>query len=412
MYYPGHGANGNADRQVPVMQQQNFISSANPGSMNAYGYYQPPRMQQAVHALPPQHAYYGQGLAHPVQHPLQTCSFPQGTALPPMGMFYGAPQAPVLPPLTTEEPAARDEYVNGGVNQFLDYDLDLVADFVVKNAYAAFGTDSNTIIREANSTQTVELFTNGVSSVLNATRLPSVTIFLALDLLNKYISKLPEGCESIGGKSVNVIYQNTMIAFVLANKFNDDKTFTNKSWTQATGMTLSSINDYEREWLQAFEWRLFQDKFVLYEKLVHSFEVFCQEKRCPSPPNLLPTPHTTDNYLSPPSGYQTPVQLKSNVYSSPCYYDEDTNDFCYNHHSKSFRNGSPVDQTASQTGISGMNAGNFNYNYYQYNMQQPQLQQLNMGLIPNRTWNSDDTFHNVPNYAQLGSDYYCYSAVY
>lgn len=111
----------------------------------------------------------------------------------------------------------------------------------------------------------MDVFTKGVSSVLNATRLPSVTIFMALDFLCKYISKLPAGVEAVGGDSVNVIYQNLMIALVLANKFNDDKTFTNKSWSHATGMELSVINQFERDWLAVFEWRLFDDNFVLFE---------------------------------------------------------------------------------------------------------------------------------------------------
>lgn len=430
MYYPGHVANSGVRHGAPMNQQQQqqgptYLAAGNQGTINPYGYYQQQPMQhpvqQPVHPMAHQQSYFNQGLVPPpIQHHphachRHTCSFPQAT-LPPMGMFYGVPPAPILPPLAIEEPVAREESVNGGVNQFLDYDLDLISDFVVKNAYIAFGTDASTIIRETNSTENIDLFTKGVSSVLNATRLPSVTIFLAIDLLHKYISKLPQGIESLGGKSVNVIYQNTMIALVLANKFNDDKTFTNKSWTQATGMTLNSVNDYEKEWLEVLEWRLFQDKFTSYEKLSHSFELFCQDKRCPSPPNLLPTPHSTDNYLSPLSGYQTPAQLKANIYSSPCYYNEDPNDCLHSNRSRiGVMNSSPINriQTSQSVGVFGMNGStNYNPSYFQYGMQQPNVESINMGVSPNRSWTVDENFHNPSKLAQMDSSYYCYSAVY
>lgn len=408
MYYPGHASAASCDPTAQMMQPQSqqhgytgqppHVSGPNnQAGMMSYGYYQPP--VQSLHER-----YYSQDLHH--RH---TSSF-QLSTLPPLGMFYSAPPAPILRPPVIQEPLIREEYVNGGVNQFLDYDLDLISDFVVTNAYDAFGTDANTIFRETNSSQTVELFTKGVSSVLNATRLPSVTVLLALDMLSKYVAKLPEGCESIGGNSVDVIYQNTMISLILANKFNDDKTFTNKSWCQATGMSLSSINEYEREWLSIFNWKLFEDKFILYEDYARSFEAFCQKKRCPSPPNLLPTPHTTDNYLSPPSGYQTPVQLTSSVYSSPCYYDEDKNDFCYNHQQNSMLN-SPGTRLSpnSKHGFTGNR--NFNYNFYNFAPPQPQPY---LGRTSNRTWNTDETFNNLPNpnFGRLDNNYFCYSAVY
>lgn len=418
MYYPGHISaascgGGKVDQTMPMMHQQpvhhhhhhsySVDSGRHPGSsqasMNAYGYYPSGPVQQP---------FFNQPVLPPpnTSHQRQPSGFLQNN-LPPLGVYFGGPSshvpapparaaAPILPPPVVQEPI-REEYVNGGVNQLLDYDLDMMSDFVVKNAYISFGCDLN-----ANSTQSMDLFIKGVTSVLNATRLPSATIFLALDLLTKYINRLPNGVQTIGGNSVNVIYQNSMVALVIANKFNDDKTFTNKSWTQATGMSLSSINEYEKEWLKSFEWRLFEDKFASYEDYSHTFEVFCQEKRCPSPPNLLPTPHTTDNYLSPPSGYQTPVQNNSSVYSSPCYYDEEKNDFCYNQLPQRNMMSSPSHLTTSyDPGYVTQN--NFNYNFY------------NFGSQPtNRTWNMDESFNQQPNpgFARLDKNYFCYSAVY
>ena len=146
----------------------------------------------------------------------------------------------------------NNEKINGGVSEILDYDIDLMAEFIIKTAYMIFGTDTrliqlnnSSIDNNDNSSLAItssnnyNLFLKGIISVLNATRLPSVTIFMSLDYLMKYLKLLPEGIDSIGGKFINVIYQNTIVSLILANKFNDDKTFTNKSWSQATGMDLS-----------------------------------------------------------------------------------------------------------------------------------------------------------------------------
>ncbi|KAK5781343.1 hypothetical protein RI543_001184 [Arxiozyma heterogenica] len=100
--------------------------------------------------------------------------------------------------------------VNGGVSQILDYDIQIMSDFIIK--------------------------------LLDATRLPKITIFQT-------------------------------------NKFNDDKTFTNKSWSHATGIPIANLNDWERNWLSVLNWRLFDDKFASYDILLNSYENFIREKQ-------------------------------------------------------------------------------------------------------------------------------------
>ncbi|KAJ9569916.1 Cyclin [Nakaseomyces glabratus] len=279
-------------------------------------------------------------LSHPAHHRHNTYSQQQMMSM--MPIQQNAIYQPVMPLDQTQmhipkmivqdqflppqpQPQPPQEQVNGGVSHVLDYDVEIMTQFVMKNAFFAFRTPVNENIN--NTT----LFTKGIISVLNATRLPSVTIYLAIDYLFKYINKLADGPNTIGGNSINVIYQNTMIAFILANKFNDDKTFTNKSWSQATGMSIKIINDYERDWLKTFEWKLFDDKFILYPEFVAAYKLFEEETRRDQyelqqqqqqqqSPMLQPKPSSTNNYL-PPSigtstyefGYQTPLTM----YSSP-----------------------------------------------------------------------------------------------
>lgn len=145
---------------------------------------------------------------------------------------------------------------------------------------------------------------------------------------------MTNGIHSIGGNSINIIYQNTMIAFILANKFNDDKTFTNSSWSQATGILINVINDFERQWLRIFDWELYDNGFLYYE-FVKNFEIFKQNQFKPATTattlspivnvngsrngNFTLKPSSTKNPLSPVSNYETPMLMPNNMFSSPLY---------------------------------------------------------------------------------------------
>lgn len=303
----------------------------------------------------------------------------------------------------------KNEKINGGVSETLDYDIDLMAEFIIKTAYMIFGTDTrliqlNTIDDSSSlaitSSNNYNLFLKGIISVLNATRLPSVTIFMSLDYLMKYLRLLPDGINSIGGKYINVIYQNTIVSLILANKFNDDKTFTNKSWSQATGMDLSLINTYERNWLNIFNWKLYDDKFILYNDFVLSFQQFNQHKKQETSiiqedllndlmksPLGVPSPYfassTGMNTPSTPFGLQTPklsvMTSQAHYYSSPYHY---------------MNNNSTVNTSYQPVP---------NYNY-----QQPQPYQSNFNIpiiksspITNRHINNNSSYDDQFNY-----DYY------
>ncbi|SCU86564.1 LAMI_0D02674g1_1 [Lachancea mirantina] len=326
-----------------------------------YGYYGVPQQVAA-----PAAAAVGPTGQQPYLGHHRSASY--NVVLPPPGMSYMnaggyAQPAHMAPPvlMPSQAPPAEAK-VNGGVREVLDYDLALMSEYVVKNAFLIFDSDE-AFNQESGSVS--DVFTKGVNSVLNATRLPSVTVFLALDLLRKYLVKLPNGTESAGGDAVNVIYQTLMIAFVLANKFNDDKTFTNKSWSQATGMEIATINEFEREWLAVFEWRLFDDKFVLYSEYSQSFEHFCRGRMSPLQAYTLPSPTRGQGFSATPSshsqsfyGFQTPLQSSSMVYSSPCYTDERSNTsnfFPPASFASPLSNGSPM----TKHGING-----YGYNYY------------------------------------------------
>ncbi|SCU95385.1 LADA_0G15324g1_1 [Lachancea dasiensis] len=375
MYYPNYAAPCPGPA-VPPRQAFHGHSQSMGAPVGNYGYY--PEAQPLQPYYQPQHQ---QGFHHRYSSSYQM-------VLPPPGMGFVAPavpQAPMLPQLQQPSyqppmPNQQPQYdhggsqVNGGVRDVLDYDLNFMAEFVVKNAYLIFDNEEALAVEPSS---VLNIFNKGVSSVLNATRLPSVTVFMALDFLCKYVAKLPTGIHALGGDSVNIIYQNLMIAFVLANKFNDDKTFTNKSWSHATGMELSVINKFERDWLAVFEWKLFDDNFVLFDEYHKSFEQFCQEKTTPfsyssyNLSNSSPLPKYGSD-LSPShqngSGFQTPVQLPSMVYSSPSYTDgrsATSNSFYQQSLASPTSKGTPTSKNGFSSGTS--------YNYYNAPMQVPPL---------------------------------------
>ncbi|EDO14374.1 hypothetical protein Kpol_198p1 [Vanderwaltozyma polyspora DSM 70294] len=115
-------------------------------------------------------------------------------------------------------------------------------------------------------------------------------------------------------------------------------------------MELSTINEYERRWLNIFEWRLFDYKFSLYEDYVCSFDVFCQGKRSN---NTVPI--QSQSYYSSPSkydnnhlsvgakGFETPNYSNSSLNSSPFHYNDDVFDYYYNQNQQNLST-SPISQ--------------------------------------------------------------------
>ncbi|KAL6950198.1 hypothetical protein ACO0QE_000874 [Hanseniaspora vineae] len=214
--------------------------------------------------------------------------YPQNATYMPQGYVAQQFQHPYQQPQQQlqEQPSA------GGVCETVDYDFKMMTEFVIQNAYLTFDKEIITDFddKTLENSDVVEIFTNGVTFVLKSIRLPESTIYLALNYLHKSVNKLKKQQQSsteskssiFADASENVIYQYLVIALVLANKFNDDKTFTNKSWSEATGMDLQTINKMERELLNLFNWNLndviFETK--LYAEYAKSFEIYSNAMSC------------------------------------------------------------------------------------------------------------------------------------
>lgn len=194
--------------------------------------------------------YYNQNPIRPVYHPsyqqhMKSASFGMQNQFGDLGHHF-IPQAP--PPLP------QQPQVNGGINSVLEYDINHMSTFL---SWCAFG------MLKQNRNPSKE-FENLIISVLFATRLPKSTIIIALEYMNQRFSS-----KFLGNIQENEIFMKLIVALILGNKFNDDNTFTNKSWSGATALNLETLNNEESEWLREVKWQL---NVVNFESNIQTLE--------------------------------------------------------------------------------------------------------------------------------------------
>lgn len=227
----------------------------------------------------------------------------------PVGTYsYLPPPAPLMPqPMIAAVMApVEDTTVNGGINLVLEYDLNSMSTFI---SWCTFGM----LKQHKNPSKEFEKL---VLSVLFATRLPKSTIIIALEYMNQRFSN-----KSFDDLIELEIFVKLTIALILANKFNDDNTFTNRSWCGATGLKIELINKEERTWLQECNWQLNVINFksniqTLEECWVAWLDKF--GKSAAPAPAAAPTSSPTSNYYNPYSSQA--YYSNTSIPSSPNYY--------------------------------------------------------------------------------------------
>lgn len=178
-------------------------------------------------------------------------------SLPPPSSFYEATGATILPPLRSIEQEQRAQEYNqrahqpakeekpvGGVSAKLDYDMDVMTDFVCESALQVITPGR----------MAPQSFRKWVHQVLCATRLPSATILLSMFYLSNRMPMLA-GEPKID----HHLFRLLTIALVLGSKFLDDNTFINRSWSEVSGIPVGELNRLEMEWLNAIDYKLHRD---------------------------------------------------------------------------------------------------------------------------------------------------------
>lgn len=91
-----------------------------------------------------------------------------------------------------------------------------------------------------------------LASALDATRLPRSSVLLGMTYLyrRKRLCQLMHYGElQYVMSDERMIYLYVIVSLIIANKYNDDNTFTNRSWSNATGLPAEELNRYEKDWL-------------------------------------------------------------------------------------------------------------------------------------------------------------------
>lgn len=214
------------------------------------------RYGQLAIAMPPMYPQAGTYLSNapPSLPPPSSFYEPSGaTILPPMRVAHGQSMADVaLQQQRAHEysqrtqPPAKEEKPVGGVSAKLDYDMDVMTDFVCETALR--------LITPGRLPPTS--FRKWVHQVLCATRLPSATIVLSMSYLN---TRMPLFSYTDPPKSDSDLFRLLTIALVLGSKFLDDNTFINRSWSEVSGIRVAELNELELKWLDAINYVLHRD---------------------------------------------------------------------------------------------------------------------------------------------------------
>ncbi|KAK3390780.1 hypothetical protein B0H63DRAFT_123033 [Podospora didyma] len=133
----------------------------------------------------------------------------------------------------------------GGVCAILDYEVEVMADYVSEMATRIVLPRS--VVNGA--------FRKFVAQILTSTRLPSTTILLGMNYLAKRVNVMHAAGKT--NHTEGQIWRMITIALLLGSKFLDDNTFQNKSWSEVSGIPVQELNTLEYEWLSEISWGLY-----------------------------------------------------------------------------------------------------------------------------------------------------------
>ncbi|KAI0719065.1 cyclin-domain-containing protein [Cerioporus squamosus] len=98
-------------------------------------------------------------------------------------------------------------------------------------------------------------FVRFMQKVLETTQVSQSVIVLSLHYIYRLKGRNPYTSGQAGSE-----YRVAIAALMLANKFVDDNTYTNKTWSEVSGIDLTEVNRMEREFLLGIDFDLYVDK--------------------------------------------------------------------------------------------------------------------------------------------------------
>ncbi|KAI9251568.1 cyclin-domain-containing protein [Sporodiniella umbellata] len=109
-------------------------------------------------------------------------------------------------------------------------------------------------------------FKHFIQKVLEATQLTSPCVFMAFYYIRKLRSVYPKMQVSTGSE-----IRLFITALILANKYLEDSTFTNKTWSSVSGISVQELNIMEMEFLSELDFNL-----CISEKQFNKWVMQCQ----------------------------------------------------------------------------------------------------------------------------------------
>ncbi|KAE8450930.1 hypothetical protein EG329_005370 [Mollisiaceae sp. DMI_Dod_QoI] len=150
-------------------------------------------------------------------------------------------------------------------------------------------------------------FRKWVVTILSTTQVTDNVILLAL----LFIYRLKTSNPAVKGRSGSE-YRLLTVALMLGNKFLDDNTYTNKTWAEVSGISVTEIHVMEVEFLSNMRYSLLasEKQWAEWHQKLRKFRIYCERAaNAPLPPVLpqaLPAPSFQSTLPSPPSLQPSP----------------------------------------------------------------------------------------------------------
>ncbi|CAG8491777.1 4451_t:CDS:2 [Diversispora eburnea] len=108
--------------------------------------------------------------------------------------------------------------------------------------------------------QPTDAFKKFCRDVISATQVSHSVILLSL----LYTARMKMNYPTIKGQNGSE-YRTFTCALMLANKFLDDNTYTNKTWSEVTNIPVTEINMMEKEFLSSLDYQLYVSEQQYFE---------------------------------------------------------------------------------------------------------------------------------------------------
>eukprot|EP00158_Paraphelidium_tribonemae_P000980 Partr_v1_DN23784_c0_g1_i1_m52822 putative Cyclin len=123
--------------------------------------------------------------------------------------------------------------------------MDLSIPFALTDKLSHFLSMAIWDIWQIDSSAEFSQFRTYCRQLLQHTHLGKSSVIYALNVLRKFVARYPRIVRVIGSQ-----YRMVIVSLMMANKFLDDFTYTNKTWSLITGRPLREINCMEIEFLR------------------------------------------------------------------------------------------------------------------------------------------------------------------